>query len=196
MSCSGVGHSFTIASLIRGYHIHQDIWTPTINEELSCEQEIGNRHDTFAVATRNEIGTVGLVPQYVSHICSVFIRRGGAISSCVTGSRQYSADLEKGGMNIPGTNTSTQKFIKGGRKPEKSLKEATKNSSAQGASLVSELSVIDFKQSETKVKCVSQLRPSTAIAAFNDTIHINAKDVIDMLSESEEEIDEPPQKKI
>jgi len=66
-------HSFTIASVVRGYHIYQDIWVPTIDEELSCEREIGNSHDTFAVATRNEIGMVGHIPRFMSHICSVFI---------------------------------------------------------------------------------------------------------------------------
>ena len=37
---------------------------------------------------------------------------------------------------------------------------------------------------------------SAAFSTNDDTIHINAKDVIDMLSESEEESDEPPQKKL
>ena len=51
-------------------------------------------------------------------ICSVFIRRGGVISCCVTGSRQYSVDLEKGGMQILCMHTFSSKECS---KPEKSL---------------------------------------------------------------------------
>ncbi len=42
-----------------------------------------------------------LVTYEVSKICSIFLRRGGLIKCKVTGSRQYSADLAQGGMEIP-----------------------------------------------------------------------------------------------
>ena len=53
-----------------------------IEEELSCEREIVNAHDTHAYAVRNitdgDIKTVGHV---ISALCSIFIRRSGSVNS-------------------------------------------------------------------------------------------------------------------
>ena len=35
---------------MRGYHIYRDIWATAVGEELSCQREVRNRVDTFAVA--------------------------------------------------------------------------------------------------------------------------------------------------
>ena len=51
-------HSFTITSVIRGYHIYKDEWDAPIGEVLYCEREIGNRSDPCAVAVkRATLGT-------------------------------------------------------------------------------------------------------------------------------------------
>ena len=43
-------YSFTVNSIIYGYHIYKDIWeSPTIGEELFCEREIGNPKDPLTV---------------------------------------------------------------------------------------------------------------------------------------------------
>lgn len=93
--------SFSFVAVVRGYHIYKDIWDAEIDEELPCEREVGNRHDSFAVAVKKDATIVGHVPRYMSAICSIFIRRGGSIVCKVTGSGTYSADLPQGGMDVP-----------------------------------------------------------------------------------------------
>ena len=41
------------------------------------------------------------MPRNISTLCSLFLRRGGAIFCVVTGRRRYSRDLRQGGMEIP-----------------------------------------------------------------------------------------------
>ena len=46
-------YTFSIESMIRGYHEYGLIWNnPIVGEELICERELGNSHDPYAVATR------------------------------------------------------------------------------------------------------------------------------------------------
>ena len=97
---------FSVESMIRGYHEYKSIWeNPSIDESLICEREIGNCHDTHAVAIKKtiegDIKTVGHVPRSISAICSIFIRRGGSIVCLVNGSRRYSSNLPQGGLEIP-----------------------------------------------------------------------------------------------
>ena len=44
-------YSFSVITAVRGSRIYKDVWEPTIGEVLSRERDIGNSHDTFAVAT-------------------------------------------------------------------------------------------------------------------------------------------------
>ena len=44
-----------VNSLIRGYQYKSTWLNPVIEEELSCKQEIGNAHDTHALAVHNII---------------------------------------------------------------------------------------------------------------------------------------------
>ena len=80
---------------------------PIDGRELQCEREPGNPMDTFAMAVLDQSSTgrisvtVGHVPCLISTVCSVFIRRGGAIVCIVTGPRQYSSDLPQGGLEVP-----------------------------------------------------------------------------------------------
>ena len=39
-------------SMVRGYHIYQNVWTPTVGEHLLCVREEDNAEDRYAVATR------------------------------------------------------------------------------------------------------------------------------------------------
>ena len=76
---------FIIEAVIRGYHKYKSIWLdPVMEEELSCEREIRNAHDTHVVTIcktiNGEVKTVGHVPHSISSICSIFIRQGGAQS--------------------------------------------------------------------------------------------------------------------
>ena len=96
-------YTFTVNSMIRGYHIYKDIWeNPTIGEELCCEREVGNPKDPLAIAVIKPIAGENTVIGHVctSSLCSLFIRRGGAIKCSINGNRRYSADLPQGGMEI------------------------------------------------------------------------------------------------
>ena len=62
--------------------------------ELRCQREEDNPRDSYAVAvTKSRTGVVGHVPRYLSTVCSLFIRRSGAVYCIVTGTRRYSKDL-------------------------------------------------------------------------------------------------------
>ena len=92
---------------VRGYHIYQSIWTPTIGETLICKQEGGNAHDRYAVGCYkpdSNARLVGHVPKKISILCNLFLRDATNMITCVlSGSRQYSSDLIQGGMEIPCT---------------------------------------------------------------------------------------------
>lgn len=100
--------TFSIQSMVRGYHVYQATWSAVIGEELNCIHEEGNVSDPFAVAVVRAGVTVGHVPRRISTICSVFLRRSGTgIKAVVTGPRRYSADLPQGGLEVPCTYTFT-----------------------------------------------------------------------------------------
>ena len=74
--------ALSIESMIRGYHKYKLIWNnPVVGEDLLCECEVGNPHDTHAVAVKKVIDgnltMVGHIPQRISSICSIFLRHGG-----------------------------------------------------------------------------------------------------------------------
>ena len=98
--------SFTVDSAIRGHHIYKTIWTPQLDETLSCETEPGNIHDPYAVAVKrtSDNTIVGHVPRKVSAVCSLFLRRGTMVC-VVTGNRRHFSDLPQGGLEVPCTLT-------------------------------------------------------------------------------------------
>ena len=55
----GTYYSFTVNSMIRGYHVYKDIWeNPTIGEELICKREVGNPKDPISVAVINPLSRI------------------------------------------------------------------------------------------------------------------------------------------
>ena len=86
--------SFSIKSMVRGYHAYCDIWSASLDEELVCAREPDNysARDPFAVAVVRSEVTVGHIPRKISSVCGLFLRRGGTIMCKVTGSRRYSED--------------------------------------------------------------------------------------------------------
>ena len=83
-------NSLVVSSCVRGYHIYQDRWTPTTDEELSCQREHGN-------ALLKNYVVVGHVPRKISTMCSMFLRKGGVMKCTITGPKRYSSDLVRGG---------------------------------------------------------------------------------------------------
>ena len=59
---------------MRGHHVYQRIWTPTLGEELHCEREDANSKDPCAVAVIKGRDTVGHVHRRISAACSLFLR--------------------------------------------------------------------------------------------------------------------------
>lgn len=100
-SSASVEHVFSVEAMVRGYHEYQSVWDAPIGETLLCEREVGNIHNTFAVAIKKDGEVVGHCPRKISAVCSVFIRRGGKITCQVTGRRRYSSDLPQGGLEVP-----------------------------------------------------------------------------------------------
>ena len=93
---------FHVQSCVRGFHVYGEHWTAFVGEELTCQREIGNVADRYAVAVEKATGeTVGDVPKKISRICSSFLQCCGTITAIVTGRRRYSSDLVQGGLEIP-----------------------------------------------------------------------------------------------
>ena len=93
--------SFSIESVIRGYHEYKDVWVAVVGEELLYTREPTNREDRFAVAVTKDSNIVGHKPRKISALYSLFLRQSGSITCRVTGSRQYSRDLFQGGLEVP-----------------------------------------------------------------------------------------------
>ena len=92
---------FEFSSVIRGHHVYKDIFTPTIGKILQSRREPDNSYDSFAVAIIENDTIVRHVPRNISVLCDLFLKKGGTISCVITGPRQYSRDLEKGGLDVP-----------------------------------------------------------------------------------------------
>lgn len=172
---------FTIESMIRGYHEYQSIWlNPVMEEELSCEWEIGNAHDTHAVAIRKtingEIKTVGHVPRRISSICLIFIRRGGSILCTVKGPRQYSSDLPQGGLEVP----CTLEFVSHNAENEAAKTERLLES-ALGIKSRKVLKEIEENDVEVSVAIAPNLKK------------LSAEDVVDLVVD--DKVESPPTKK-
>ena len=79
------------------------IWTAALGEIVDCRREPRNPKDRYAVSVVKNDTIIGHLPRKVSKVCSLFLRRGGRIQCRVSGSRQFSADLPQGGLEIPCT---------------------------------------------------------------------------------------------
>ena len=93
--------SYTKLSMIRGYHVYQSTWTAVVGEELVCARELRNPQDPFAVTVTKSGNIVGHLPRKISSACAMFLQKDGRIDCQVLGTRQYSAYLPQGGLEIP-----------------------------------------------------------------------------------------------
>ena len=91
---------FDFPSAVRGYHIYQDVWKPSMGESLVVEREHNNPMDKFTVKVMRKGETVGHLPHEFSKISWYFLARGGSINVEVTGRRQHCKKL-CGGMEVP-----------------------------------------------------------------------------------------------
>jgi len=93
--------AFAITFVVRGYHVFKDIWAAEIGSELPCFVEPHNWEDRYAVAVMDDTSIVGHIPRKISYICYIFLLHSGSIICRVTGPKQYSRDLEWGGLDVP-----------------------------------------------------------------------------------------------
>ena len=100
---SSVSDSYLVLqTTVRGYHIYQAVWIPTIGEDFVSLHESGNAADSHAMGIfcNTTPGLlVGHLPKEISRYCHYFTIHDGKIRGEVTGPRQHCT--EKGGMEIP-----------------------------------------------------------------------------------------------
>ena len=72
---------YEVSSVVRGFHVYQQSWSPSLEEQLECLREAGNNKDRYAVAVLRHGSIVGHIPR-ISAACSLFI--GLLTSSCFT----------------------------------------------------------------------------------------------------------------
>ena len=182
--------SFSIASMVRGYHIYKDIWDALIGEELSCEREGANYADPFAVAIIKDDNVVGHVPRKISTVCSLFLRRGGSILCRVTGSRRFSRDLPQGGVEIPCMLVfqGDSKYVDKARKLLLTTEAPTDDRSRVQASDISKSAVSvepataqvpsnDRVQVSDISKSAGSVQPTTAEVSTNDRARVQVTDI-------------------
>ena len=63
MCTRGMKISFSISTMIRGYHEYKDVWEAIEGKELLCRRENKNYHDPFSVAVVKDDHTVRHVPK-------------------------------------------------------------------------------------------------------------------------------------
>ena len=77
---------FHFQSCVCGYHEYREQCTNFLGEQLTCQFEVSNVTDRYAVAVRKDSGkTVGHVLKKIFRICSVFLQHGFIITVTVTG---------------------------------------------------------------------------------------------------------------
>lgn len=58
-------------SVIHEHHVSRDYFTAFISRILPCEKEIGNVHNIYTVAVKDDT-VVGHVPRSISSVCHMF----------------------------------------------------------------------------------------------------------------------------
>ena len=43
-------NTYTVETIVRGYHVYRAVWEAAVGQVLPCQQERGNVHDPYAVA--------------------------------------------------------------------------------------------------------------------------------------------------
>ncbi len=109
--------SFTFACGLRGYHVYQTVWTPTLNESLPTIHESDNDKDCYAIAARKRLpgsalleSTVGHLPKEISRITRFIMLHGAIVTAKVMDTHHRRSPLVQGGLEIPIEVTVTMKY--------------------------------------------------------------------------------------
>ena len=98
-----MAHSFSIETVVRGYHVYNSVWNTMCGKVFSYGRELNNAEDEFAVAVKVQDIlriTVGHVLREISRLAWHFMRLGGRITCRVTDSRRY-LPIIHGVLEIP-----------------------------------------------------------------------------------------------
>ena len=64
--------AFSVNSMVRDYHVYQEVWEVHIGEILPCVREVGNRHDPYAIAVKKDELVVGRFARFPTHVLYLF----------------------------------------------------------------------------------------------------------------------------
>ena len=77
-----------VEATVRGYHAYLYDTSVRIGEILTCELELDNPHDRYAVAVKNQDGNlVGHVPKELSRLFHKFLKDSGELEEECIGNR-------------------------------------------------------------------------------------------------------------
>ena len=68
---------FAFISAVRGYHVYQDVFTPSIGQKIVTKREFNNTMDKQAVKVVKGDETVGHLPRKFSRLVWYFLARSG-----------------------------------------------------------------------------------------------------------------------
>ena len=99
---SEMENQFIVNCCVRGYHVYNTTWTPSVGEQLETFCEAGNEHDKHAVALTKENSSevIGHLPRNISRTCWYFIKSKGKVTGEVSGRRRRTT-AACGGMEVP-----------------------------------------------------------------------------------------------
>jgi hypothetical protein len=93
---------FTFPCAVRGFHVYQRIWQPTLGENVDCGWEQGNQYDRFAIkCTDTDNRVIDHLPMEISRITKFLIARGAVVQATVTNMRYRASPLVQGGLEVP-----------------------------------------------------------------------------------------------
>ena len=101
---------------LRGYHVYQVQWIPTLNEILPTIHERDNSCDRYAIAARQRLpgqiieSTVGHLPKEISRITRYIILHGAVVTVKVIDVHHRRSPIVQGGLEIPIRVTVTMEY--------------------------------------------------------------------------------------
>ena len=60
-------YSITFKSFITGHHVYKEVWSPVLDDDLTCLPEPENSHDKYAIKVSKNETVVGHVPREIRH---------------------------------------------------------------------------------------------------------------------------------
>ena len=104
MALAGEVYSVRIPCAVRGYHVYQFSWEPSVGDHFTTAHERNNYHDKYTVAVFpvdcKESDIAGHLPREISKVCCLFLLRGGVISGVVAGRHRKTVE-PCGGLEVP-----------------------------------------------------------------------------------------------